>query len=89
MNIPATGATTLRLTVGRHSQGDWTLVVKVNDREVHRTPVDAETTVDTWLDVPVDLSAYAGHEVDLTLVNEPSAWAWEAAYWGRITIVTH
>jgi len=35
----------------------------------------------------VDLSGFA-KKVKLELVNQPSGWAWEAAYWAAIQVVS-
>ncbi|MCS6830110.1 MAG: ADP-ribosylglycohydrolase family protein [bacterium] len=76
----------LRLTVGHHPQGDWTLVVRVNGEEALRRTVGRETSREGWLDVGVDLSRYAGQEAHIELLNEPSGWAWEAGYWEKIEL---
>ena len=38
--------------------------------------------------VDVDLSAYAGKSVNIELVNQPSGWAYETAFWGQIALVS-
>lgn len=91
VKIPEQKKTTLRLVVGHHEQmlpvqADWTLVVKANGKELLNTPVNPETTVDTWRKVAVDFSDYAGQEVNLELFNQPSEWAWEGAYWAQIRL---
>jgi hypothetical protein len=83
-----TGKTQLRLTVGHHRQGDWELVVKADEDELLRTTVGSETTVNRTRDIQVDLSQYAGSEILLELINVASGWHYEAAYWGKIAIVT-
>ncbi|MDW8290621.1 MAG: ADP-ribosylglycohydrolase family protein [Armatimonadota bacterium] len=84
--LPADSRMRLRLIVGHHPQGDWTLVVRANGEELLRQPVGRETARDGWLETTVDLSRYAGREVRLELLNEPSGWAWEAAYWAKIAL---
>lgn len=86
VRLPAGRTITLKLTVGHHPQGDWTLVVRANGEELLRQVVGKETARDGWLDVTVDLSRYAGQEVRLELLNEPSDWSWEAGYWARIEL---
>lgn len=86
VRLPMGGRVTLRLTVGHHPLGDWTLVVRANGEELLRQTVGRETARDGWLDVSVDLSPYAGQEVHLELHNEPSGWSWEAGYWGKIEL---
>ena len=73
--IPAGKKTHLHLVVGHHERGDWDLIVKVN-------------APDGYCTVDVDLSDHAGQAVDLELVNQPSGWMCEAAYWDTIEIVS-
>ena len=87
IEVPA-GGTQLRLTVGHHRQGDWVLVVKADGDELLRTTVGSETTVNRTRDIQVDLSRYAGSEILLELINVANGWSYEAAYWGKIAIVT-
>lgn len=84
VQLPAGKNVLLRLTVGHHPQGDWTLVVRANGAELLRQTVGETTARNGWLDVTVDLSRYAGQNVRLELLNEPSGWSWEAAYWAQI-----
>ncbi len=86
--IPKKGTTTLHLSVGRHPKGDWTLIVKANDKIVLQKEVNTQNAPDGFMDVNVDLSDYTGQKVNLELVNQPNGWAWEGAYWDMIEIVT-
>lgn len=86
LEVPAGKKTALNLVVGHHEQGNWTLVVKVNDQEVLKNNIGRSTTRDGWQDVHVDLSEYAGQNIKLELVNQPSDWFFEAAYWAKIGI---
>jgi len=40
------------------------------------------------MEVEVDLSKYAGSEVELALVNQASEWMCEAGYWGEIAVTS-
>jgi hypothetical protein len=40
------------------------------------------------MEATVDLSAWAGKEVRLELVNQPTEWSWEAAFWSKIEIAS-
>ncbi len=86
VEIPAGEKTALRLVVGHDPRGDWMLVVKVDGKALLQQPVSQATATGGWLDVRVDLSDYAGRTVQLELINQPSDWAYEAAYWAEITI---
>lgn len=89
LHLPAGRKSLLKLTVGHHPQGDWTLVVKANGEEILRQAVGKATARGGWLDVVVDLSRYAGQRVQLELLNEPSGWSWEAGYWAQIAPEEH
>jgi len=88
VDIPAGRKTALQLTVGRHSAGDWDLVVRADMREILRKPVDKSTAANGWLDVAVDLSEYQGKSILLELYNQPTGWNYEAGYWEKISIET-
>jgi hypothetical protein len=36
----------------------------------------------------VDLSQFAGRQVQLELLNEANGWSWEFGYWSRIDVVS-
>jgi hypothetical protein len=86
IEAPAGKRTTLELTVGHHPQGDWLLQVRVDGQVVKEQTVGPETAPDGWLDVNVDLSPYAGKTALVELVNQPTGWAWEAAYWAQVAV---
>ena len=88
LEVPSGKKTTLNLVVGHHERGDWTLLIKVNDKDVLRQPIDPATTRNGWRDIELDLSRYAGQNIKLDLVNQPSGWAFEAGYWAGIEIVS-
>ncbi len=85
-SIPAGRKTSLRLVVGHHPQGNWTLIVKANGKPLLERSIGRDTARDGWLEATVDLTPYAGKSVKLELVNQPSGWTWEAAYWARIAM---
>ena len=86
--IPATGRTTLRLSVGRDPRGSWDLLVRADGVEIHRVSVDERGAPQRWLEVEVELSAFASHSIELELVNQASEWRWETGYWHGLEIVT-
>jgi hypothetical protein len=87
VELPRGKKSVLKLVVGHHPSGDWGLIVKANDEELFGQLVGKETADDGWLEVEVDLSDYAGKEIFLELVNQPTGWSFEAAYWAKIEIV--
>jgi len=94
--VPAGKTTVLRLVVGHHPRGDWTLVVRAGDKELARQKIGKATCQDGWRTVEVDLSPLAGKTVDLELVagktvdlelvNLADGWSFEAACWAEITV---
>jgi DUF1680 family protein len=81
------GQSTLRLVVGHHEEGDWTLLVKANGTFLLETTIGPEASEEGWMTVDVDLSKFAGSEVSMSLFNLANGWHDEAGYWGSIDIV--
>ena len=86
--IPEGKKTSLRLVVGHDPNGDWELVVKAEGTELLRSTVGKETAKDGWVDVDIDLTAYAGNAVKLELVNQANGWEWETGHWATICLVS-
>ncbi len=87
--IPESGQTRLRLGVGRHPQGDWELVVRVNQDVVHKSPITANTTPGNWRDIEIDLSKYAGSTVRIQLeAHDFGRWYYEFAYFSFAELIT-
>jgi len=82
------GQSTLRLVVGHHEEGDWTLLVKANGTFLLETTIGPEASVDGWMQVDVNLSKFAGGETSLSLYNLANGWHDEAGYWASIEMVT-
>lgn len=87
-DVPANRKTTLHLVVGHDPQGDFDLIVRADGKQLLRKPVSAQTATEHWLTADIDLSSFAGKRVNLELVNQPSGWSYEAAYWAEISIRT-
>ncbi len=90
VRVPGGRKTTLRLVVGHDPQGDFELLVRADGKELLRKPVSKSTaTTDPWLAQEVDLSGFGGRKaVRIELINQPSGWAFEAAYWAEIAVVS-
>jgi hypothetical protein len=88
VKIPAGKKTKLRLVVGHHPEGDWTLLVKADGKELLKKSVGKNTAENGWMQADVALSAYAGKEIKLELVNKASEWQWEAGYWAKIELIS-
>ncbi|MEP0843641.1 MAG: ADP-ribosylglycohydrolase family protein [Phycisphaerae bacterium] len=85
VDVPPGKKTVLRLLVGHHPEGDWTLIVTA-DRELLRKVIGPQSAPDGWTNIEVDLSEYAGQIITVQLINAANGWSYEAAYWGRIEI---
>ncbi|MEX0775544.1 MAG: dienelactone hydrolase family protein [Phycisphaeraceae bacterium] len=86
--IPAKGKTSLRLIVGHHPEGDWDLIVRADGHELLRQNIGKDTARNGWRDISIDLTSYAGKDVRLELLNQPTGWSYEAGYWGAVVIRT-
>ena len=84
--IPAGKRTILRMIVGHDPRGDWMLIVKADDKKLFSVAVSKDSTTDTWTNVDVDLTEFAGKEINLQLLNQPTGWSFEAARWAKIAI---
>ena len=78
--------TVLQVTVSHHPHGDWELRVKVNGKIISSKEVSSKTVSDEWLTHEVDLSPYAGKEINLQLENQPTDWRNEWGYWHEIKV---
>jgi len=87
-SLPPNQKSTLKLEVGHDARGDWDLIVRANGEQLLRQPIGPATTTLGWTELDVDLSPFAGRNVKLELVNEPTNWRYEAAHWAKIAIVS-
>ena len=90
VNIPTNRRTVLRIVVAHDSRGDFDLIVRADGKELLRKPVNKENaTNDPWLVQEIDLSRFGGKKaLKLEVVNQPSGWSYEAAYWAEIALVS-
>ena len=92
VEVPANKKTRLALGVSYHvsdqGPGDWRLIVKVDGKAIYQNDISAKTTQNGWLDMSIDLTPYAGKMINLELLNQPTDWFYEHAYWSRAEIIT-
>jgi len=88
VKVPEGKKTTLKLVVGHDPQGDFDLIVRADGKELLRQTVGPKTATAHWLTTTVHLTPFAGRSVKLELVNEPTGWHYEAAYWAEIAVVS-
>jgi hypothetical protein len=79
--------TVLKISAGRHPEGDWQLIVRVAGKELYRSMVDATTAKEGWLDHDVDLSGFAGKDIVVEVANEATGWSYEHGFWNRLEVV--
>jgi hypothetical protein len=80
--------TTLKLEVGNPPKGNWNLIVRINKKEVSRHKIGKKDGKTHWTAIDVDLSKYAGTNVNIEVVDQASSWIGEFAYWNKIEIVS-
>lgn len=84
--VPAGQQTSVQFNVAAHDQGDWELRVFANDQLLKKMSVDKDG--ERWKTVSVDLTPFAGKEVNLRLENAASGWNFEFGYWNDIRILS-
>jgi hypothetical protein len=88
-DVPAGKQTKLRVVVGHDPRGDFAFEIRVNGKRIVQKPVSKATaTNDPWLTEELDLTPHAGQNIKLELVNQPSGWSYEAAYWAEIALIS-
>ena len=88
-HIPEDKITTLNLIVSHHPHGDWQMRVLVDGDVIADKLVSSQTVgKDEWLNVSVDLSDYAGKQIDLWIENKANNWNNEWGYWNQIKILS-
>ncbi len=78
--------TELHIGVTHHPDADCEVIVRASGQDVHRQAISKDTVKEGWLDVSVDLSRFAGQNIVLEVVNQPTGWSNEFAYWSRLEI---
>jgi hypothetical protein len=77
----------LRLTVANDPKGDFQLIVRAAGKEMLRKEVNKTTTNGGWLTEEIDLSEFAGEQARIEVLNQPTGWAYEAAYWANLELL--
>ena len=88
VRLPAGREHRLSLTVGHDPRGDWELIVEAGPRVLLKKTIGPDTCRDGWVDVNVNLTPFAGEEIELQLINQPNGWSWEAARWAKISLAS-
>ncbi|MBL8891700.1 MAG: c-type cytochrome [Planctomycetaceae bacterium] len=82
VQLPAE-AMLLKLAVHHHESGAWKLVVRINEDELYSQVVDEAATQHGWLELELDLSAYANQEVQIRLENHSHRQQYAFGYWSH------
>ncbi|MDF1755626.1 MAG: hypothetical protein P1U89_22750 [Verrucomicrobiales bacterium] len=88
LTVPRDQATRLRARVSYHPHGSWRLRILAGGEVLADQVVDFETVKSEWLDIDVDLTQFAGRDIDLTLENAAHRGKHNFAYWGKVEIVS-
>ncbi len=62
------------------------MVVKADGKKLLEKAIAPDNTTNGWAEISVDLTPLAGKSVLVELVNQPSEWRFEAAYWAKIGV---
>lgn len=85
IRLPASPKKVLHLVV-TYSVGSWVLSVQANGQELLHQVISQDTVSSNWQDVDVDLSAFAGQETRLELLNQQKDSRWPGAFWASIEL---
>lgn len=86
LTLSGTPHKNLHLVVGHYIYSQWFLVVNVDSDEILRQEVSPGFSTDGWIDVTVDLSAYAGKTIQLELWNLANGYGIGGAFWDSIDL---
>lgn len=86
--IPADKKTKLLIDTSHDPRGDWRLVVYGPDGRLLDEMVNKAACKDGWATFTVDLTRYAGKEVQLRMWNQANDWSYEFGYWGSVRMVS-
>ena len=86
--IPKDRKTTLILDVSHDDRGDWRLLAGGNGERLLDEMISKETCPGGWATFRVDLSKFAGREIEIQLWNQANNWSWEYGYWGEVRVVS-
>jgi putative heme-binding domain-containing protein len=88
IDVPADLKTRLVVDASHHEGGDWQLVVRADGKTLLERDVSAKTAPQGWLTETIDLTSFAGQQVEIELENRPTGWSNEFGYWGSVDIIS-
>lgn len=84
--VPVKKATYLRIRAGRHPEGEWELLLRVNELEAIRQPVNKQTAPDGWLEIVYDLTPWGNGEARVQIAHQATGSNHPEAYWSEVAI---
>jgi putative membrane-bound dehydrogenase-like protein len=88
IDVPAELKTRLVVEASHHDGADWQLVIRAGGKSLLERDVSAKTAPDGWLSASVDLTPFAGQQIDVELENRATGWSNEFGYWGVVDIIS-
>ncbi len=92
VKVPTDGKLKLSFETANFPGGDYVLVVRVDGTEMLRMTIDSLQSklggAPHFRKIEMSLKPWAGREVLVELGNLANGWAWEAALWRNIRLVT-
>ncbi|MES2709291.1 MAG: PVC-type heme-binding CxxCH protein [Verrucomicrobiota bacterium] len=84
LSVPAAGKAVLSFDVASGEGVDWELVITIDGREAGKRLIGSGEP--RWKNQTVDLTPWAGKEVDISLENHANNWSWEFSYWSGLKV---
>jgi hypothetical protein len=90
VEVPAGRKTSIVIVVANDPRGDFDLVVRADGKELLKqtVAVNTEEKSGQWLTLAVDLAPLAGKTATVEVVNQPTDWRYEAAYFADLRVVS-
>ena len=85
LQLPTSPKKILHLLVS-YSVGSWELSVRANGQSLFQQVISESTTKNSWQDVDIDLSDFAGQETHLETINQQKISRWPGAFWASIEL---
>ena len=78
------GTPKLKVQLAAHKKGDWEFRATADGELLKKQVI----TSGGWKELTIDLTPFAGKEVEIRLENGANGWSYEFGYWGKVEIVT-
>ncbi len=88
LDVPDDKSTRLVLSVSHDPHGTWNLTVRASGKPLHQATIGGPDAPAAWRTILLDLSAFAGKQVKLELIQASTGGKLDAGYWGQVEIVS-